>query len=52
MPLQSNEMRKFELGRLQNCTIDQVRMMTVGLIEDISEISKQLQHNDNEFQVT
>jgi len=52
MPLQLNEMRKFELGRLQNCTIDHVRMMNEGLIRDIRKISKQLEHNDNEFQVT
>ncbi len=45
-------MRKFELGWLQNCTIDQVRMMNIGLIRNMHEISKQLELNDNEFQVT
>jgi hypothetical protein len=49
MPLQSNEMRKFELGWVQNCIIDQVKIMSTGLIRDLREISKQLEHNDNEL---
>ncbi len=52
MPLQSNEMKFFELGQLQNCTIDHVRMLSTGVIKNMCKISKQLKHNDNEFQVT